>query len=844
MNLVYSWLNDYVDIDLSLEKLASLLTMLGLEVEEIQLVGLSKPPAEKHEFKYSGLSWDPEKIVVGQVNEVMPHPNAERLVLCRLFDGLVENIVLTGAPNLYPYKGQGPLPKPIKVAYAREGAELYDGHQPGQVLTRLKRAKIRGVESYSMACSEKELGISEEHEGIIFLPEDAPTGMPLVDYMGDAVFEIKILPNMIRNACVVGVAREIAAATGKTLRLPREELSVKGPSVEGKAFIQITDPQLNPRFVLGLVQGTTPCPSPYQVQRRLRLAGMRPINSIVDATNYVMLEIGEPLHAFDYDELVRRAGGGTPTIITRAAQAGETLVTLDNISRNLDPNTILVTDTAGALSLAGVMGGLESEVTEKTRNVLLEGATWNFINIRKTTSAQKLISEAAYRFSRGIHPALALEAVQLGLDRIALWSGGQIAAGVVDVYAQPYEDPTVHITEADVKRHLGIRLPAPEIAALLARLEFKCVVEGDGVYAKSPAHRLDIGEELIGVADMMEELARMVGYDNIPASRLSDSLPVQNSNLPLEREIHIQDVLVSLGMQEVITYRMTSPEREARLLPRNSQSEELPYVRLANPIAAERVVMRRSLLASMLETIEHNIRLRPRLAFFEIGPIFLPLDGDQLPEESWQLVMGMTGLRSLPAWDLPAPDNMDFFDLKGLLEKMLSALQIEGIHYEPANHPSFHPGKCARVYSAKTDLGILGELHPQVRENYDFGKAPVLAAELDLQSLLNAIPQFFEVQSVPVFPPVLEDLAVIVDEAVPAERVVDAIYRGGGKIVTDVTLFDMYRGAQLGPGKKSLAYSLTYQAADRTLDDKEAGKIRKHIIFLLENELGAKIRSE
>ncbi len=440
MKVPLSWLKDFVDINLSPIEIARNLTMIGLEVEEIQLVGVPAENGATQEFKITGLAWDPDKIVVAQIGEVMPHPNADRLVLCCLNDGTQEQTVLTGAPNLFEYKGKGPLPKPIKVAYAKEGARIYDGHQPGQVLTTLKRAKIRGVDSYSMVCSEKELGISEEHEGIILLDEDAPTGMPLVDYMGDVVFEVNILPNMIRNANMLGIAREIAAVTGAPLREPDASYPAEGPSIAGKAAIQITAPEMNPRFVLGLIQNVEPKESPYKIQRRLRLAGMRPINSIVDATNYVMLEIGEPLHAFDYDVLVERAGGKPPTIITRPAKPGEKLTTLDGVEHTLNDFTVLVCDEAGALSIAGIMGGSESEVTEKTRNVLLEGANWNYINIRRTTAAQKMTSEAAFRFSRGIHPAMAPYGVKLGLKRMLEWGGGVVSQGLIDEYPLPAVD--------------------------------------------------------------------------------------------------------------------------------------------------------------------------------------------------------------------------------------------------------------------------------------------------------------------------------------------------------------------------------------------------------------------
>ncbi|HMD89487.1 MAG TPA: phenylalanine--tRNA ligase subunit beta [Anaerolineaceae bacterium] len=843
MKIPLSWLKDFVDIDLPLDKLAKLLTMAGLEVEEVRLVGLPMPSSELHEFKFSGLSWESDKFVVAQIDEIMPHPNADRLVLCRLNDGQQEIIVLTGAPNLYPYKGQGALPRPLKVAYAKEGARLYDGHQAGQVLTTLKRTKIRGFDSFSMVCSEKELGISDEHEGVMILDEDAPTGMPLVDYMGDAVFEISILPNMIRNACILGMAREVAALTGKPLRKPVRREPCDGPSIEGQVFIQISDPNLNPRFVFGLIRGANPKPSPYWVQLRLRLAGMRPINSLVDATNYVMLEIGQPLHAFDYDVLVQRAGGQPPTIMTRPAKVGERLTTLDGVERKLDPFTIMVTDTAGALSLAGVMGGAESEITENTRNVLLEGATWNFVNIRKTITAQKLNSEAAYRFSRGIHPALAMEGVQLGLDRMAEWGGGQIAAGLVDEYPKPAIDPLVSLRPQDVRRHLGIDLSTREIADLLSRLEFECRIQGETVLAKTPPHRLDIGEGLIGLADVLEEIARMYGYDAIQSTRLADTLPPQRNNPSLENEEKVKDILAGLGLQEVITYRLTSPEKEARLRPDNQPQDELPYVRLQNPITPERVVMRHSLLASVLEIMERNIRLSERLALFEVGPVFIPKTGQELPYEPTRLAIALSGLRSLPAWDTPETKNLDFFDLKGILEALLAEIHLPELTFEPASQPAYHPGKCANLISGQTVFGVFGELHPLVKEHFDFGAAPVLAAEIDLELMMKLASSRYEINPVPVFPPVLEDIAVIVDEETPAASVVAVIRQAGGKLLSDVHLFDTFRGGQIGAGKKSLAYALTYMAPDRTLTDAEAAQIRQRIIRRLEQELGARLRS-
>ncbi len=854
MKVLLSWLKDYVSLSLSPLEIARKLTMVGLEVEEILLVGMQAGESgEQQEFKVTGLTWEPDKIVVAQVDEVMPHPNADRLVLCRLKDGQQEHIVLTGAPNLFEYKGKGPLANPIKVAYAKEGARIYDGHQPGQVLTTLKRAKIRGVESYSMVCSEKELGISEEHEGIILLDEDAPTGMPLVEYMGDVVYEVNILPNMIRNACVLGIARELAAVTGTPLRKPDQSYLEKGPSIAGKAAVQITKPELNPRFVLGLIQGVEPKTSPYWVQRRLRLAGMRPINSIVDATNYVMLEVGEPLHAFDYDVLVQRAGGKAPVIITRTAQPGEKLTTLDGVEHALNDFNELVCDTAGALSIAGVMGGAESEVTDATRNVLLEGANWNYINIRRTMAAQRMTSEAGWRFSRGIHPAIAETGVRLGLKYMLEWGGGTAGRGLVDEYPLPATDPVVKITRQDIRRMLGIDLTAREIAGLLSRLEFQCQVEGDMVTAKTPPIRVDISEGIVGVSDLSEEVARMYGYQNIPETRLNGELPTQRGNELLDKEERVRDVLVELGLQEVINYRLTTPEREALIYPKASApGNTVEYVRLKNPMTPDRVVMRRSLLSSVLDTLERNTRLRDLLELFEIGPVFLPGKAGDLPAEPRRLAIAMSGLRQEPGWDQQAKNNLDFYDLKGVIEAMLEMLHVAGlsnenVRYEPAENPTFHPGKAAAVIVSQPDgdraIGVFGELHPLVKENFDVGAAPVLAADIDLDALMAVIPWRYQTESVPVHPPVLEDIAVIVDEDVPAARVEQVIRQAGGMTLARVRLFDVFRSEAFGAGKKSLAYNLTYQAPERTLTDAEAAQVRQKIIRRLEQELGAKLRS-
>jgi len=838
MKLPISWLKDYIDLDgLSVDDIARKLTLAGLEVDEIKYAGLPLPEykdSERHEFKTSGIGWDRDKIVVAEIREVKPHPNADRLTLLDLFDGEKDQVVLTGAPNIFHLKGTGKLPKPLKVAYAKEGSTIYDGHAEGLVLTTLKRAKIRGVESYSMTCSEKELGISEEHEGIIILDDDAPVGMPLVDYMGDAVLDISILPNMARNANVIGVARELAALTGRELKKPTIEYKTEGESVEKLVSIEINDPELNPRFVLGLIRDVEIKPSPYKTQLRLRLAGIRPISNIVDATNYAMLDQGEPLHAFDYDVLKERAGGKNVKIITRAAQDGEKLTTLDDVERTLTSTNVLVCDEAGSLSIAGVMGGLESEVTDKTKNILLEGAAWNFINIRKTARQHNLPSEASFRFSRGVHPSLAEIGVRRGLQLMAEWSGGVVAPGLVDEYPLQPKDSVVDVTPQDVKRLLGVDLTVEKIAELLTHLEFKCEIANNRLRVTAPSHRLDIGEGVVGLADVLEEVARSYGYDNIPETRMSDTLPPQVGNPVHEWEERVRDLLVRLGMQEIVSYRLTSPERERRV----EQYDD--YVVIANPTAPERRVMRRSLLASVLESVEKNARAES-ISLFEIGPVFKPVKND-LPDEPSKLVLVMTGLREALSWDVSDSPNVDFFDIKGRIELLLSGLHHTDITYAPIDSVSYlHPGKAAQIQIDGKVVGVFGELYPLVKDKYEVRDAPILAAEFDLD-VLRSVSPIYGIKPVADVPPVLEDIALILDEAVPASKVEALIRQTGGKVLTSVKLFDVYRDEKIGVGKKSLAYSLTYQS-DKTMTDAEAAAIRKKIVKRLEHEVGAKLRS-
>ncbi|RMF34668.1 MAG: phenylalanine--tRNA ligase subunit beta, partial [Chloroflexi bacterium] len=426
MRVPLSWLKEYVDVTLSLEDLAERLTLAGLEVARIEYLGL--PGAE--------LVWDRERVLVGEIVEIRPHPNADRLVLAVVNYGADQHeTVVTGAPNLFPYRGRSDLH--LKVAFAMEGARLYDGYAEEPRIKKLKKTKIRGVPSRAMVCSEKELGLGDDHTGILILPDDAPVGTPLADYLGDAVLDLDLTPNLARCFSIIGVAREVAALTDQQVRYPSLEVLTEGRPAAEQVRIEIEDPALCPRYIGMVIRDVTIRPAPFWVQHRLRLAGMRPINNVVDVTNYVMLEWGQPLHAFDYDRLAERAGGEVPTILIRPARPGERITTLDGVERELTPDDLLITDTAGPIAIAGVMGGAETEVTETTRHILLESANFHFISIRRTSKRLRLPSESSARFGRGVHPAMAERGARRAAELMRRWGDGRVAPGMVDAYPAP-----------------------------------------------------------------------------------------------------------------------------------------------------------------------------------------------------------------------------------------------------------------------------------------------------------------------------------------------------------------------------------------------------------------------
>lgn len=842
-----SWLKEFVDIDIPLERLAERLTLAGVEVEHINYIGVPQVEVEGVRWpKSEHLVWDREKLVLGKIVEVKSHPDAHSLVLALVdYGGDELEQCVTGAPNLFDYQGKGTLNPPLWTPFAHEGAEVWDGHSDTPKRMTLKGKKLRGIYNKSMVCSEKELGISDSHEGIMLLDnrEGHAPGTPLQDVLGDVVLDIELTPNLARCFSILGVAREIAALLDKEVKLPSFDVIAEGAPIEGTVTIDIQEPELNPRFTFTLLRDTTIQPSPQWVQHRLRLVGQRPINNIVDVTNYITFEIGQPLHAYDYDKLVERASGKTPTIITRLPKSGETLETLDEEHRELDPHNILVCDSAGVIGLGGVIGGADTEISDSTTTVLLEAANWNFINIRQTMKSQKVHTDASTRFSRGVHPSQAILGVQRGIELMRQFGGGQVAQGVIDEYPLPPETVKVDLPVSEITRLLGMEIPIETAADILSRLQFEVTIDTDTLHVIAPDHRMDISTGVIGQADLVEEVIRIYGYDKIPNTIMADEMPPQRTNIALEHEEVVRDLLVNLGLSENISYRFTTPEAEAQLVPPDAESSfpDAEYVRMENPISDEKTVLRHTLLINLLEAAADNRRYYDRQQIFEIGSVYLQHE-DDLPDEPRRLSILMTGKRQVEDWFGDTDELVDFFDMKGVVEGLLDGLHLDQAHFERSSHTSFHPGRSAKLVIGKHDIGTFGELHPIIAARFKLDDAPVLAAEFDLDKLLKPVRDRHTVEALPETPPILQDIALIVPEATPAAEVETMIRQSGGSLLADARLFDVYRGENIPNGHKSLAYNLVYRDPEKTLTDKQVAKVHRKIVASVENRLGAIVR--
>ena len=821
MRVPLSWLKEFVEITLPLDTLVHRLTMAGLEISNVESIGAD---------------WQRDKLFVGEIVDIQPHPNADRLLLAVVEYGQgTPQTVVTGASNLRPGE------RGHKVAFAVEGARLWDGYSEEPRLQTLKRARIRGVESAGMVCSEKELGLSEAHEGVLILDPQAPVGRPLQDVLGDTVLEVELTPNLARATCIVGLAREVAALTGQRLLQPwpPPDPLLQGALSADTSYVTVAsaDARLCARYSAALIQNVTIQPSPSWMQRRLQLAGMRPINNIVDITNYCMLETGQPLHAFDYDTLTLDTG-----IVVRQARPGEQLQTLDGVDRVLDADTLLITDASGPIALAGVMGGARTEVSAHTRHILLESANFDFVSIRRTSQRLRLASEAAQRFGRGLDPHLTVPALVRAGRLMETLGSGTLHPDIADTFPQPPRPKTITLRPAEVRRLLGMDFSAQDIGRILTALEFSCTMHSDSAGTRLevsvPSYRLDVSIP----ADLIEDIARVHGYEAIPLTLIHDVLPPQRSQPVLEGMQHTRDILVGCGLTEIIAYAMTSLDSIDRAHVEGPPANPDDYIRIANPISQEREFLRQSLLPTMLETLRTNSRYRQRMVLFEIGRVYLPQAGEELPLEQRRLAIALTGTVQPASWHQQdeAP-LLGFMHLKGIVDTLVQRLNVPRIQFTPTTHPSLTPGRTATLAWADESLGIMGEVHPQVCERFDLPDQPVAILELDLDLLL-ARRQPRRYQPILRFPAVLEDMALVVDADTPAQAVEDAIRAGGGNLLRQVELFDLYQGESIPAGKKSLAYALTFQAEDRSLTEDEVRTIYQRIQQHAAAALGAQPR--
>ena len=818
-----SWLQDFVELSMTPDALAERLTTAGLEVEVIEKIGEN---------------WG-EYCVVGQISKISKHPNADTLNLVDVEFGADKPITLvTGAPNIKEMAENFPEPPP-KVALALSGALLIDAYHEDRPLKKLKSAKIRGIASEGMLCSELELGLSEEHEGILILPEDAPVGKLLNEYLGDTTLHFDIKGGFSHLLSMLGVAREISALTGKKLdksvfpEISKLEVSAHPPFVE----LEIRDADICPRYSALLIQNVKIGPSPFWIQQRLLRIGMRPINNIVDITNYVMLELGQPLHAFDHDKLIERANGKTPKIIVRRAKKGETLLTLDNVDRELDDEMLMITDHSGLIAIAGVMGGGDSEVTESTTNILLESANFEFLNNRRTSQVLKLRTEASERFGKQVDPEGTLPAALRAAQLMVEHASGTLEKIAGDLYPKPKENISLELDPDYVEHILGIKIPIEQITEILTSLEFK--VTGKNILKIIvPSHRMDISIP----ADLVEEIVRVYGYENLPSTLLNDVLPPQNVNQKLAGTERVRDILVASGMDEIITYSMMNPMDEARLRIENDIDLN-KFVPLKNPLSQERSHLRRSLLPGAIMTARNNLRFLAKVVTFEVGSVFHPHPKNKLPDEPQRLSLLMSGHRDTQSWLKQAEGDYDFFDLKGVLEQFLNALHLEGVEWKKSRELPCHPGRCAQILVNGKVLGFAGELHPKVRNSFELPEQAVCVAELDLDLIIKLAVEDHQMEFISNFTPIFEDLAFVLDSSLPVESVTPIILQTGKPLLRKATLFDVYEGEQVDEGKRSLAYSLTFQATDRTLTDDEVGKVRNKIIRRLQHEFQATLRA-
>lgn len=809
MRVSFKWLKTLVDIPIGPHELAERMTLSGVAVENIEEPG-------------KGII----NVVTARIEKIVRHPDADKLVVCTVDAGQGEMLqIVTGAPNVY--EGQ-------VVALALVGATL-----PGDF--KIKKSKLRGVESYGMLCSGQELGIDtkflpeNQQDGILDLPKDTPLGQDVKPLLGldDTILELELTPNRADCLSMIGVAREVAAVLGTELHLPEIKVEETSETINDTVVVNIADPKLCRRYAARLIRNVKIGPSPLWMQHRLIAAGVRPISNVVDVTNYVMMELGQPLHSFDAVKL----SNDKINILVRTAKTGEKMNSLDGVERELDEKMLVITDGQNPVAIAGVMGGLESEVTGDTTSILLESANFAGPSIRRTSKELGLRSESSIRFEKGVDINICLPAINRAAQLIHEMGGGEVVGGIVDNYPAPAEEKVIILRPARVHEILGLEVPRPEIERILQNLRFPYLDKGQDFEVSVPTGRGDITLEI----DLIEEVARLFGYNQIPTT-LPTGATVQGGK---SGDRHLaglaREIMLDCGLNEIITMSFINPRAyDSLLLPETGPLRQ--SVVIQNPLSEDQRVLRTTLLPGILDTLARNAARRNKdVAVFEIGHVFYPVADKELPTEELTLAGAMTG--SLPTgWNAPG-ERLDFYYAKGVIENLLAAFDIKGAEYTAiTDNPSLHPGRAAAVRVKDVVLGYIGEISPRVQENYRLGER-VYIFSVNLAALFPLVNLVKKYQPLPKYPAVDRDMALLVRQETVAGELLKVVMETGGDLLKEVKLFDVYQGERLPAGHKSLAYSLRFQAPDRTLTDEEVNAVFDKICTMLKEKQGAELRS-
>lgn len=792
MKIPYIWLKDYVDVDIDAKELADRLTMSGSNVDDVEISGANI-----------------QNVVTGLITKIERHPDAERLSVCQVNIGTEDIQIVTAATNM---KEQDVVP------VALHGSVLFDG-------TKIKKGKLRGVLSNGMFCSEEELGIAGDepvHGLMIMDKETTPIGKDIKEVLGlsRAVIDFEITSNRPDCLCMVGMARETAATLHTEYRMPNMKFEAKNDSdINDEIKVEVND-ELCKRYMARGVKNVKIAPSPTWMQERLNEAGVRPINNIVDITNFVMLEIGQPMHAYDRREIT------SGIIKVERASEGEKFTTLDEIERNLDSSVLCIKDNDRTIGLAGIMGGLNSEIQEDTVDVVFESANFEGVNIRVNSKKLGLRTEASQRFEKEIDPNLAQLAIDRACALVEELECGEVMRGTIDIYNDVKKEKTLIVSVKYINDFLGTDIPSSDMKAYLDRLDMATIVEGDSLIITVPTFRIDINIK----EDIAEEIARIYGYNNIPATIMKTTTERQPRNRKLMLDEKIVDIMTACGLNQSISYSFVSPKVFDKVnLPKDSTIRNV--VKIKNPLGEDYSVMRTTTVPSMMESLARNYsRNNESASLFEIGKIYIPNeDENKLPEEREILTIGMYG-------------NCDYLDIKGILDDMIEEMGLKKFTFKrQSENPMYHPGKTAELFSGKNKIAILGEVHPDVTENYGVDTECYIA-QVDLAALYDNIHEKKEYTPLPKFPAVTRDIALLVDEDILVQEIDDTIVKAGGNLVESTKLFDIYRGKQVPEGKKSIAYAIVYRDNTKTLNDKEINKVHDKILRALEFKLGAQLR--